>query len=301
MKIGIHSPVSDRTYYPNLALMKISSYWKSKGAKVEWYDALFNHSDAVYSSKIFDFSGEDLYLPKDTIKGGTGYDIKSKLPDEIEICDPDYSIYPFCDFSIQLFSRGCIRKCSFCVVPDKEGKIRAVKPMKLNPKGSYIRVFDNNFFSAPQWRGAVKYLLEQKQPVFFENGFDARLFKEKHAVELLKLRHGIYREKLNRGINSREYLWKQYRFAWDNANDDLQPKLKEITKWFKPGKLMCYVLIGYDSTPEQDIYRIEKLREIGIDPFVMPFNKADRYQMKIARWVNRKAIFKSVAWSDYSG
>ena len=72
-----------------------------------------------------------------------------------------------------------------------------------------------------------------------------------------------------------------------------------MIKHVKPYKIMCYVLIGYWSTPEQDLYRIEKLRELKIDPFVMPYNKSDPYQKRFARWVNHKAIFKTVKWIDY--
>jgi hypothetical protein len=66
-------------------------------------------------------------------KGGTGFDIKSKLPSEIENENYDWSLYPDCDFSIVWFSTGCIRNCPFCVVPRKEGIIKSVKPKNLNP------------------------------------------------------------------------------------------------------------------------------------------------------------------------
>jgi len=78
------------------------------------------------------------------------------------------------------------------------------------------------------------------------------------------------------------------------------PKLKEIIKIIKPYKLMCYVLIGYwDGTESEDLRRVETLRDLGIDPFVMPYDKSDLYQRAFARWVNRKAIFKKVKWQDY--
>ena len=63
---------------------------------------------------------------------------------------------------------------------------------------------------------------------------------------------------------------------------------------------MCYVLIGFNSTKKQDLWRIEELRKLKIDPFVMPFNKSDRYQKDFARWVNHKAIYRKVKWEDYN-
>ena len=115
--------------FPNFALMRASAYYKSKGYNVEWAN-IFNEYDKVVASKIFTFSQDFNYLSlrsDEIVKGGTGYDIKSKLPDAIEnSLSMDYSIYPQYPFSIQFFSRGCIRKCPFCLVRDKEGYISPV-------------------------------------------------------------------------------------------------------------------------------------------------------------------------------
>lgn len=69
--------------FPNIPLMKIASYHKSKGDEVEWHDPIFGgHYDVCYKSKVFTFSPDYLYpLHADkVVKGGTGYDIKSVLP-----------------------------------------------------------------------------------------------------------------------------------------------------------------------------------------------------------------------------
>lgn len=280
MKIGLIDV--DSHNFPNLALMKISSYHKRNGDSVEM--ATLGHYDKLYVSKLFDFSDlnlNTLITADETIIGGSGYDLNINLPPEIEICDPDYSIYPMYDFSLQFYSRGCIRNCSFCIVRQKEGYIKAVKPMALNPNGNRIEVLDNNFFANPEWMFAVNDLIRTKQTVNL-HGVDVRLMNEEQAYWLNKLKHH-----------------KQIHIAWDFPNLDLTPKIKEMTKYIKPYKIMCYVLIGYNSTPEQDLYRVEKLRELGVDPFVMPYNKSDKYQKKFARWVNHKAIFKTVKWSEY--
>ena len=269
---------------PNIALMKISAYHKAKGHDVDWYNPMIDVPDLILASKIFNFTPDYDYFLHDceVIKGGSGYDIKSRLPQEIEQSTKlDYRLYPNADYSIQFFSRGCVRKCPFCIVKDKEGAIHTVEPMELNPNGKHIEIFDNNFFANPDWREAIKIIKSYKQPVNF-HGVDLRIMDEEQAYALNSLKH-----------------YKQIHVAWDNPKDDLVPKLKEMIKHIKPYKIMCYVLIGYWSTHEQDIYRVEKLRELKIDPFVMPYDKSDDYQRKFARWVNHKAIFKSVAWKDY--
>jgi hypothetical protein len=294
MKIGLVD--IDSHNYPNLPLMKISAYHKSVGDHVEF--VTIGKYDKIYFSKIFDFTPEftinsSFIECNDIIGGGTGYDIYKKLPNEIENISPDYSIYPvkivrvgkkikkYYNFSIQLFSRGCIRKCPFCVVNRKEGLIRSVIPMNLNPKGEFIEVLDNNFFANKEWHSAIDYLIDKKQPVNF-HGVDIRIMNEEQAFWLNKLKH-----------------IKQIHIAWDLPDMDLTEKLTEVIKYIKPYKLMCYVLIGYDSTTEQDLFRVMRLRELGIDPFIMAFNKSDKYQKNFARWVNHKAIFKSVEWSKY--
>lgn len=270
---------------PNIALMQASTYHKSKGDDVDWYNPLMDWHDTelLYESQLFDFTEPFAYYPDCKIlKGGTGIDIKKRLPKEIEsIKTLDYRLYPDCDYSMQFYSRGCIRKCPFCVAREKEGYIQNVEPYELNPKGKHLEILDNNFFANPEWREAVKDILATKQKVNL-HGVDVRIMDQEQAEALNQMKH--------KG---------QIHIAWDIPTMDLEPKLKEITKWIKPYKIMCYVLIGYDSTPEQDLHRVETLRSLKIDPFVMPFDKSGEYQRRFARWVNMKAVFNTVKWEDY--
>ena len=277
--------------FPNFALMRTSAYYKSKGYNVEWAN-MFNEYDKVVASKIFTFSPDFNYLSlrsDEIIKGGTGYDIKSKLPAAIEnSLAMDYSIYPQYPFSIQFFSRGCIRKCPFCLVRDKEGYISPVKPVELNPKGEWIEVLDNNFFANPEWHTAVDYLLNAKQPVKM-HGVDVRIMDEEQAFYLNKL-------KMKQNIH----------IAWDLPQIDLTDKLKEMIKHVKPYKITCYVLVGFNSTIEQDLFRLNTLKSLGITPFVQPYRdfvnerKPKQYELDLARWANRMWLFKSFDFTEFS-
>ena len=118
--------------FPNLALMRISAYHKSRGDRVEWWWSDLFHYDIVYMSKVFSNAySKDIPEPMNAdkvIKGGTGYAIElggggvevfnkdkhKDLPPEVERMFPDYSIYPQFDFAVSLTSRGCPRGCSFC-------------------------------------------------------------------------------------------------------------------------------------------------------------------------------------------
>ena len=129
MRIGVHDAERDhmpRKTFPNYALMKISAYHKARGDSVEWWTPISRY-DKVYSSKVFDFTPDNLYLPPNTIRGGTGYrdiPLNWKLPPEIDIAYPDYSLYPDCDYAIGYLTRGCPNRCPWCVVPEKEGGIK---------------------------------------------------------------------------------------------------------------------------------------------------------------------------------
>ena len=287
MKIGLIDV--DGHNFPNFALMKIASYHKAKGDEVEWVNG-FERYNRIYKSKVFTFTPDDMtaYMADEIIQGGTGYDIKSRLPDEIEAHRGlDYSIYPQHPFSIQFYSRGCIRHCPFCLVHDKEGGIRSVDPVTWNPKAEWIEVLDNNFFASPDWRDAIKDLRAQRLPVKF-HGVDVRIMDEEQA------------EALN-SVKMKGYV----HIAWDLPQLDLTQRLEAMVKYIKPYKIACYVLVGFNSTREQDLHRLNTLKRLGILPFVQPFRdytnnrKPTLYEKDLGRWANRAWLFKSMDFEDY--
>lgn len=267
----------------NTAYMQIATYYKLGGHSVEWWSPIEHRQfHAVFCSSLFDYTDKS-EIPGDVICGGTGFDVHSRLSRMIENCELDYSIYPECRKSYLWFSRGCPRKCPWCVVPEKEGGIHPVPVKNLNPRGEYVVVCDNNFFANPEWFEAICYLRHLKFAFDFQ-GIDVRVITEYQALTLSRLRH-----------------YKQIKFAWDVPGDEQKvlAGIKLLVKYIRPYRLMCYVLIGFNSSEEQDLYRVETLRSLKIDPFVMPFNRKDLYQRAFARWVNRKEIFKKVKWPDY--
>jgi hypothetical protein len=150
-----------------------------------------------------------------------------------------------------------------------------------------IRLLDNNLNALPNhFEIVVKQLIKEKLKVDFSQGLDIRLITLEMAQLLAQVK-----------------LWKSIHFAWDNIKDEKE--IREGIKILERGGVklyncMFYVLVGFNSTEEEDLYRINTLwKDLGVYPFVMPFNKKDRYQKDLARWVNHKAIFKTVEWKDY--
>lgn len=273
--------------WPNLALMKISAWHKQQGDNVELFSQSLWGYDKVYASKIFSFSQDDEQLPFGTVRGGTGYGMFDALPEEIENSFPDYSLYRSNEYAMGFTTRGCIRECEFCMVPRKEGRLHVVGDIYAFWDGQKrLRLLDNNLTAAPiaHFEKIMEQIRQHGIIVDISQGLDARIIRREHCLSL-------------KGIK----IEKQLRFAWDSMDQEEQilHGLNLVFEYFKPYRVMVFVLIGYNTTPEEDLYRVEKLFTMKCDPFVMPFNKNDIYQQRFTRWVNHKAIFKSVQWADY--
>ena len=148
-------------------------------------------------------------------------------------------------------------------------------------------VLDNNFFANPEWREAVDHLRKCNQPVKF-HGVDVRIMDEEQAYALnsLRLKNGVH-------------------IAWDLPQIDLTDRLEAMTKYIKAYKIVCYVLVGFNSTREQDLFRLRTLKRLGIYPFVQAFRdyenqrKPSQYEKDIARWANRAWLFKAMDFLDF--
>ena len=287
LKVGLIDV--DGHNFPNLALMKISAYHKKRGDQVEWFFG-FNEYDKVYMSKVFTFTEDfnQVINAKEIIKGGTGYGLDNKLPEEIEHMYPDYELYKIKDTAYGFLTRGCPRGCKFCIVAEKEGQCsRKVADLNQFWKGQKeIKLLDPNILACNDWRELLQQLIESKAYVDFTQGLDIRLMTKEKAeiINLIKI--------------------KMIHFAWDNYEFKTYEKLKEMRPYlkFNMRKLRVYVLTNFNTTIEQDLERIYKLKELDYDPYVMIYEKwkAPKEIKRLQRWVNNKYIFRSCdKFEDY--
>lgn len=289
MKIGLIDV--DGHNFPNLALMKISAYHKKLGDKVEFVN-FFEEYDKVYKTKVFTFSEDDYTVinAKEVIHGGTGYSLQNKLPSQIEFMYPDYDLYDIKNVAYGYLTRGCPRGCEFCIVQEKEGS-KSYKVADLNQfwRGQKeIKLLDPNILACSKWEKLLKQLIDSKAWVDFTQGLDIRLMTEKKA------------EMINR------IKIKRIHFAWDNYEFNTYDKLKEFRSKlnFKKQKLGVYVLTNFNTTFEEDLERVYKLKELDYDPYIMIFEKwkCHHEYRRLQRWVNNKIIFRSVdKFEDYKG
>ena len=282
MRVALHD--SDNTGFPNLALMKLSAWHKAQGDTVEWWTPLLTY-DRVYSSKVFTFTDENPYLPPDTIKGGTGYGKLDELPPEIDAMFPDYSIYPDCNHAIGFLTRGCIRKCPWCIVPKKEGQIRPYQTWQeiKRPDSRDIVFMDNNVLACQHGLEQIEDMGGKNVRVDFNQGLDARLITDDVAKMLSKLK------------------WiRQVRMSADTDAmlNVVLTAIDRLGKYgVKPYRVFVYVLVQDVESAER---RVIALRKVGADPFAQPYRdlttntEPPLEQRRFARWVNDKAIFKTV-------
>ncbi|MEG2541308.1 MAG: radical SAM protein [Clostridia bacterium] len=203
MKIGLHDAERDtmkNKTFPNLAIMKISAYHKSIGDTVEWFEPFEASSyDKVYSSSVFDFTDKpkNLYLPNNTIYGGTGYGLYGKendLPCEVDSMYPDYSMYPNCDYAIGFLTRGCINNCSFCVVPKKEGKIRAYARWSdiVRLDTPRLHLMDNNILACEHGVEQLRQLSHTGYKIDLNQGMDIMLLNDEIAKIIKDIKWDSY-------------------------------------------------------------------------------------------------------------
>lgn len=302
---------------PNLALMKISTHYKSLGEHVEFVQDGRTY-EKIYASCLFTWNRnkclklQNIYEDK-LIIGGTGWDFievggklveitHTELPTEIEECTPDYDLYTaemiyekackggiaskaskkkksetIVNMGVGFTSRGCIRHCEFCIVLQKEGCLREVAEIKdiINPRSNVITLYDNNFTADPDCLDKLKEIKERNLVINISQGIDVRLMTEEKAKALSEVRH----------LRSLHYAWDLMKYE-----DQVIRGIKILTKYVKEYRQMCYILSGFNTTFEEDMYRITKLLELGIKPYVMKYNKRnDDLRLNcLAGWVNSR-------------
>lgn len=273
---------------PNLALMQISAYHKTQGNNVGFN---IESPDLVYVSCIFKKNGDQakgiskFYPKSEVLIGGSGLNY-DWLPEKMQKIKPDYNLYPNLDHSMGFTTRGCIRKCNFCIVPQKEGNIHRWQHIfEFHDEGfKKVMLLDNNWYADKEWFWEnSQYLIDNDLKVI-EHGMDIRILTPEIAKRLNELK------------------WdKSMHFAFDNVKDE---------KWVRKGisilkeaginvrtKVLFYVIVGFNSTPKEDLHRCELLKKLGTTPFIMQY-KRNSWTREIADWVNRPWTFWSCDFKD---
>lgn len=300
---------------PNVALMRIAAHHRALGDQVELRrflnlsalsPQLFweQRPDRVYASLIFDgtrpIAERLLEIYPEALVGGTGWDVAGTLEAVgITTIAQDYSIYPEYPHSVGFSQRGCRLKCSFCVVPKKEGAIREEQSVTQVWRGEghpkNLLLLDNDFFGQPRWEAQIDAIRRGHFRVSFCQGINARMLTEEAAQAIGSIRY-----------SDDGFKHKRLYTAWDNKKDEerLFTGLERLVRHgVKPDQIMVYMLIGYwpGETAEDRLYRQARLRAFGARPYPMPFVRTPElvgfqrwacggYDKKVSweRWVEAK-------------
>lgn len=281
--------------YPNLALMKISAYHKAQGDTVEWYNGL-DHYDKVYAAKVFSFTPDyGYYINADHVEhGGTGYDIHKTLPPEIDRIQPDYALYPQIDrkTACGFLTRGCPNRCKWCVVPKKEGNITPYMDAdEIAVEGrTNLILMDNNILASDYGLQQIEKIIRRKYRVDFNQGLDARLVTDDIARMLAKVK------------------WiKRIRFGCDTPRQiaECERAIKLLDKYGYHGEIFLYcILMEFRESFNRINYWRGRYKKVI--PHAQPYRELDnphqaipQWQKDLARWTDRKELYKSTEFKDY--
>lgn len=306
-KIGL---ITDSINFPSLPAMKISAYHKFLGDTVEFVTNFFEKYDKVYISKVFNLDLPTInqinYIPQadEVVYGGSGYAIEvingkemyhkeldKALPQEIESQFPDYDLYgnQFKDIAYGFLTRGCPNNCDFCVVAKKEG-LCSHKVADLNNFWNgqkYIKLLDPNILACQDREDLIKQLINSKAEIDYTQGLDARLIDNNIA-----------------NLISQTNI-KMIHFAFDLMKNEerILKGLKIFAKHFKKDNRhkRVYILTNFNTTLQEDYYRVKKVLELGYSPYVMIYRKGTHPQFltDLSRWSNNMFLLRSVSFEDY--
>lgn len=299
---------------PNLALMKLATYHKERGATILLNDFKLSDVDRVFCSVIFTKNkakAERLASVFPQIEfGGTGWNLNTTLPPDVEACRPDFDLYQTKDIlprlkgimtakskqekcdtllnaGIGFTTRGCVRSCGFCMVPAKEGALHPVGSIGelLNPRSSTLILLDNNLTADPDCLEKLRECKERGLTLDITQGIDVRFVTPEIAKALSEVKH----------LRSIHYAWDLMPFE-NMVMQGIDALLKHVNAW----KHLCFTLTGFNTTFEEDMYRVRRLIEMNISPYVMIYNQNSDLRLKhFARWVNGR-FYKSCSFEDYT-
>ena len=304
------------TRFPNLALMKISAWHKAQGRTTRLLTSYENLGDfsSVYISKVFTKTTVPEIPKKQNIfRGGTGfYEAEAPpLSDEIEHIKPDYTLYDayvdqkiaagtrlsnfdyYRNYSIGFTTRGCFRKCAFCVNRKYD---RAVLHSPVgefyDSRRKYLCLLDDNVFASAQWRDVFAALNDTGRAFQFRQGLDVRLMTPEKAAVLA----------------ASKYHRKIY-FAFDRIEDRAQiVRSLQIYRAECDRPTRAYVLSGFASRDRTDIEsvfeRIAILISFRVIPYIMRFasvydSPLCRLYSYIAAWCNQPSFFKKTSFGEF--
>ena len=316
------------TQFPPLGLLKLSTYYRKKGATTELVhgteDSIKKEPQLIYITSLFTWSWEpvwravrhysDLFPNADLWLGGLYASLMPEHasmsgvhPDRIykgifpeaENLMPDYELVPEWNTkekaSILFSSRGCIRTCGFCAVPQLEGKItESVRSLEdlIYPEHNKVILFDNNFLASPKWQTILDDIIRLDLRVDFNQGLDARLIKPQVAKRLAEVK-----------------IDKVIRLSYDSSRsgEDVKQAIQYLKDEGIHGKsILVYTLFNFTDDPQDFLERMKNVLRWGSACYPMRYEPLrtlykNQYVSKNWKAIELEAIQRARRIIGYGG
>lgn len=257
------------------------------GGLAEWIEG-----DTAYISSVFSWNLQKTYMRCVFYKsagykvrvGGQNVAMNPKMFEEFDThgeVDALKHHNPDATFT----SRGCIRHCTFCLVPKLEGALRELDDWEVKPI-----ICDNNLLASSQahFDSVIDRLLDARLTgIDFNQGLDARILTDYQAKRLAELPKDTI-----------------IILAWDHIETErlyLSAFDKLIGAGVKRSQIRTYVLIGYKDIPEDALYRLQKIRDLGALPNPMRYQPLDAQKRNSyvgEHWTNELLTRYMRYWSN---
>lgn len=333
MNVLLIEPMYHRDFVP-IGLMKISTYHKQQGDTVKYVrtnnvgllkdfkadkiyiTSLFNwdldkviecgrSAKATFPNADISIGGICATLLSDRIEKATGIHVHKGLIMDVEELRPDYSLFPDIDYSLSFTTRGCVRKCQWCMVRIHEPEYFEISNWEnqLDLTKDKILLMDNNFLacSDKHFYQVTKQLEKYGKKTDFNQALDARLLTRDRAEALSKIK------------------FDPLRFAFDTYTPGLEKSVRQAVGWMKEfgfptGRITIFVLYNFNDTPEDARRRCEIIQnELEAVPYAMRYKPLDKTEAsehigkhwnkdevdKFRSYWNRSSISKSCKYEDY--
>ena len=300
--------VSVDSKIPNLALGRLSTYYKGQGHSVDYIDLGLDgypsvqkklyvgaeKYDKVFVSIIFrkNQRAYEVVGCNDVDVGGPGSaDMKKRLLVEVERCEIDYTLWPDNDTSYGFITRGCIRNCYFCLVPKMEGGLRFERSIDEIIRHDKVSFMDNNFLAYCEHEKILKELIDKEIKCCFNQGLDLRLINNSNAELLSKLK----------------YIG-EYVFAFDDIKVQgiIEDKLALFKKYVNaPWKVKFFIYCNAEKMEIVDmVFRVEWCRHNECLPYVMRDSNCwasvdNKFYIDFAAYCNQPAHFKQQLFTEF--
>lgn len=271
---------------PNIALKKIEMWHEQNGDEIVWdMPLMLGQADKAYSSCIFTKNAgvvanyKGLY-PELSV-GGTGYDCSIKLPPDIDAMKPLIN-YGFT-------TRGCIRHCEFCLVPQAEGNIHIVGDIyDIWDKASRsIVLYDNNILALPEHFAKIcGQLVKENISVDFNQALDIRLVTPRicELLETIKLKNEL-----------------RFSFDYPQLEGIVREKVALIKQYKIRKCIFFFVLVGFNTSFEEDMHRLDVIKKLDGRAYVMRHENTpkERRYIRMAQWANQFFTFKKYDFETF--